>query len=87
MDWNKKNFLYYFFLAIVLLFAVIYYNYTVFYKNTVAVIYSLFFVLAPLVLLSVKVWESSNKNDFKFPLKLLDFVLFFSVCSLFLLLL
>ena len=76
-----------FFLSIVLLFAVIYYNYTVFYKNTVAVIYSLFFVLAPLVLLSVKVWESSNKNDFKFPLKLLDFVLFFSVCSLFLLLL
>ena len=35
----------------------------------------------------VKVWESSNKIDFKFPLKLLDFVLFFSVCSLFLFLL
>ena len=76
-----------FFLVMVLLFTIIYYNYTVLYKNTVAVIYSLFFVLAPLLLLSVKVWESSNKNDFKFPLKLLDIVLFFSVSSLFLFLL
>jgi hypothetical protein len=76
-----------FFLVMVFLFAIIYYNYTVLYKNTVAVIYSLFFVLAPLLLLSVKVWESSNKIDFKFPLKLLDFVLFFSACSLFLFLL
>ncbi len=76
-----------FFLVMVLLFTIIYYNYTVLYTNTFAVIYSLFFVLAPLLLLSVKVWESSNKNDFKFPLKLLDIVLFFSVSSLFLLLL
>ena len=76
-----------FFLVMVLLFTIIYYNYTVLYTNTFAVIYSLFFVLAPLLLLSVKVWESSNKNDFKFPLKLLDIVLFFSVSSLFLFLL
>ena len=76
-----------FFLVMVLLFTIIYYNYTVLYTNTFAVIYSLFFVLAPLLLLSVKVWESSNKNDFKFTLKLLDIVLFFSVSSLFLFLL
>jgi len=69
-------------LSILVLFAVVYYNYNFFYMHTAAVFYSLCFVLAPLLLFSVKIWDSSHKNNFRFPLKLIDFVIFFGSCSL-----
>jgi 4-hydroxybenzoate polyprenyltransferase len=46
-----------------------------------AVIYSLLFVVAPLILFVTKIWNASGKKEFHFLSTILKWVIFFGILS------
>lgn len=69
-------------MSVLALFGTIYYIYIHLYNYTYAVVYFLFFVLAPLLFFSVKLWDSKNKSDYTFLSKTLKLIMLFGMCSI-----
>ncbi len=61
---------------------VVYYCYTYLFHNTIAVILVLAFIIAPLLVISIKAWGSNSQKDFKTLSLLLKGVLYTTATSL-----
>lgn len=77
---RAKNVL--FVLSLVPILAVVYYLSTYLYKQTIAVIYFLVLVIAPLILVSIKIFSSKTKNDYQFISNLLKIVMLTGMLSM-----
>lgn len=62
--------------------AIVYYIYTYLFENTFLVIYSLLFILAPLLYFEVRIWEAKRKKDYTHLSLLLKIILFFGLISI-----
>lgn len=69
-------------MSVLALFGTIYYIYIHLYNYTYAVLYFLFFVLAPLLYFSVKLWDAKNKSDYTFLSKTLKVIMLLGMCSI-----
>ena len=77
---RAKNVL--FVLSLVPILAVVYYLSTYLYKQTIAVIYFLVLVIAPLILVSIKIFSSKTKKDYQFISNLLKIVMLTGMLSM-----
>lgn len=73
-----------FILSFVPIIALLYYvnNYLVSNNLIIATIYSLLFILGPLLYFSIKIWTATSKNDFTILSKVLKWILFFGILSI-----
>lgn len=71
-----------FVLTLIPLFAVTYYTIDSLYKNQVAVIYFLVFIIAPLLYISIKSFSAKTKKDYRYISTVLKLVMFFGMLSL-----
>lgn len=73
-----------FILSFVSIIALLYYvnNYLVSNNLIIATIYSLLFILGPLLYFSIKIWTATSKNDFTILSKVLKWILFFGILSI-----
>jgi 4-hydroxybenzoate polyprenyltransferase len=62
--------------------SIVYYIYTYLFENTFLVIYSLLFILAPLLYFEVRLWEAKRKKDYTHLSLLLKIILFFGLISI-----
>ena len=62
--------------------AIIYYIYNYLFENTFLVIYSLLFILAPLLYFQVRIWEAKKKKDYSHLSLMLKIILFFGLISI-----
>ena len=77
---RAKNVL--FVLSLVPILAVVYYLSTYLYKQSIAVIYFLVLVIAPLILVSIKIFSSKTKKDYQFISNLLKIVMLTGMLSM-----
>lgn len=73
-----------FILSFVPIIALLYYvnNYLVSNNLIIATIYSLLFILGPLLYFSIKIWTATSKKDFTILSKVLKWILFFGILSI-----
>ncbi|WP_147676772.1 geranylgeranylglycerol-phosphate geranylgeranyltransferase [Algibacter pacificus] len=71
-----------FVLSLIPLFLIVYYIVNSLYKNTVAVIYFIFLIVGPLILVSAKLFRAKSKKDYYFISNLLKIVMLLGVLSL-----
>jgi len=71
-----------FLMSVLAMFGSVYYTYIHLYNFTIAIVFSLVFVLAPLLFFSIKIWDASNKNDYIFLSKLLKIMMLLDMCSI-----
>ena len=71
-----------FVLSLVPLFSIIYYIVNSLYKNSFAVGYFIFFIVGPLIFVSIKLYSAKSKKDFHLISNLLKVVMLFGVLSL-----
>lgn len=71
-----------FVLTLIPLFAVAFYTINSLYKNQIAVIYFLMFIIAPLLYISIKSFSAKTKKDYHHISSLLKLVMFFGMLSL-----
>lgn len=73
-----------FILSFVPIIALLYYvnNYLVSNNLIIAAIYSLLFILGPLLYFSIKIWTATSKTDFAILSKVLKWILFFGILSI-----
>ncbi len=69
-------------LGIVTLFATIYYIYVHLYNYTIAIVYFLLLIIAPLLYFCTKIWDAKEKRDYAFLSKLLKAIMFLGMCSI-----
>ncbi len=69
-------------MGILSLFGTIYYIYENLYNNTIAILYFLLLIIAPLLYFCVKIWDAETKKDFAFLSKLLKIIMFLGICSI-----
>lgn len=69
-------------LSLIPLFAVIYYMVSYLYKQPIAIIYFLLFIIAPLIYLVIKSFNAETKKHFHHISDILKLVMFFGVLSL-----
>ena len=69
-------------MSVLAMFGTVYYIYIHLYNYTVAVVYFLLFVLAPLLYFSIKIWDASNKSDYIFLSKLLEIIMLLGMCAI-----
>jgi len=69
-------------LGIVTLFATIFYIYVHLYNYTVAILYFLLFIIAPLLYFCTKIWDAKDKNEYQFLSKLLKIIMLLGMCSI-----
>jgi 4-hydroxybenzoate polyprenyltransferase len=62
--------------------AIVYYIYNYLFENTFLVIYTLIFILAPLLYFQVKIWEAKKKKHFSHLSLLLKIIMFFGLTSI-----
>ncbi len=62
--------------------AIVYYSYNYLFENTFLVIYTLLFILAPLLYFQVRIWEAKKKKDYSHLSLLLKIILFFGLISI-----
>ena len=77
---RAKNVL--FVLSFVPIFAVVFYLSTYLYKHVIAIIYFLILVVAPLILISIKIFNAKTKNDYQFISNLLKIVMLTGMFSM-----
>lgn len=77
---RAKNVL--FVLSFIPILAVVFYLSTYLYKQTIAVIYFLILVIAPLILTSIKIFNAKSKNDYQFISNLLKIVMLTGMFSM-----
>ncbi|MCL6296090.1 geranylgeranylglycerol-phosphate geranylgeranyltransferase [Gaetbulibacter sp. 2012CJ34-3] len=77
---RAKNIL--FFLSLIPLLAVSYYVINSLYKNQIAVIFFLVFIIAPLLYISIKSFNAKTKKDYHHISNILKLVMFFGMLSL-----
>lgn len=77
---RAKNVLFVLSLAPIL--AVVYYLSTYLYKHTIVVIYFLVLVIAPLIFVSIKIFQSKTKKDYKFISNILKIVMLTGMLSM-----
>ncbi len=71
-----------FVLSLVPIFAVVYYLSTYLYKHTIVVIHFLILVIAPLILVSIKIFNAKTKKDYQFISNLLKIVMLTGMLSM-----
>jgi 4-hydroxybenzoate polyprenyltransferase len=73
-----------FILSFIPIIALLYYvnNYLVSNNLIIATIYSLLFILGPLLYFSIKIWNVTSKTDFTILSKVLKWILFFGILSI-----
>ena len=71
-----------FLMSVLAMFGSVYYIYIHLYNYTIAIIFSLVFLVAPLLFFSIKIWDASNKNDYVFLSKLLKIMMLLDICSI-----
>lgn len=71
-----------FILSIITLLAAIFYLINSLYKNEIAVIYFLIFIIAPLLYLSIKIFNSKKKSDYKHISNILKLIMLFGMLSM-----
>ncbi|SHF58828.1 4-hydroxybenzoate polyprenyltransferase [Salegentibacter echinorum] len=71
-----------FMIGVVPIIAIVYYIYTYIFQNTFLVIYTLLFILAPLLYFQVKIWEAKRKKDYSHLSFILKIILFFGLISI-----
>ncbi|MFD2823845.1 geranylgeranylglycerol-phosphate geranylgeranyltransferase [Lacinutrix iliipiscaria] len=71
-----------FIISLVPIFAVVYYILTFLYKQELVVIYFLAFIIAPLIYISIKIFNAETKKDYKHISLILKYVMFFGMLSL-----
>ncbi len=71
-----------FVLSFVPILAVVYYLSTYLYKHKIAVVYFLVLVVAPLILISIKIFNSKTKKDYQFISNLLKIVMLTGMLSM-----
>ena len=71
-----------FLMSVLAMFGSVYYIYIHLYNYTIAIIFSLVFLVAPLLFFSIKIWDASNKNDYVFLSKLLKIMILLDICSI-----
>ena len=73
-----------FILSFVPIIALLYYvnNYLVSNNLIISTIYSLLFILGPLLYFSIKIWTATSKTDFTILSKVLKWILFFGILSI-----
>ena len=71
-----------FLMTVLAMFGTVNYIYIYLYNYTIAVVFSLVFVLAPLLFISIKIWDASNKYDYIFISKLLKIMMLLYMCSI-----
>ncbi|PHS67875.1 MAG: prenyltransferase [Flavobacterium sp.] len=69
-------------MGVLSLFGIIFYIYTHLYNYTIAVIYFLLLVLAPLGYFCMKIWEAKSKSDYSFLSNLLKIIMLLGMGSL-----
>jgi 4-hydroxybenzoate polyprenyltransferase len=69
-------------MSVLAMFGMVYYISIHLYNYTVAVVYFLLFVLAPLLYFSIKIWDASNKSDYIFLSKLLEIIMLLGMCAI-----
>ncbi|SKB30977.1 4-hydroxybenzoate polyprenyltransferase [Salegentibacter holothuriorum] len=62
--------------------AIVYYIYNYLFENTFLVIYTLLFILAPLLYFLVRIWEAKKKSDYSHLSLMLKIILFFGLISI-----
>ena len=62
--------------------AIVYYIYNYLFENTFLVIYTLIFILAPLLYFQVKIWEAKKKKHYSHLSLLLKIIMFFGLTSI-----
>lgn len=62
--------------------AIVYYIYNYLFENTFLVIYTLLFILAPLLYFQVRIWEAKKKKDYTHLSLMLKIILFFGLISI-----
>ena len=60
----------------------IYYIYQYLFENTIAVVYTLFLLVAPLLYFQINIWTAEKKKDYALLSKVLKAVLFFGLISI-----
>lgn len=71
-----------FILSIITLLAAIFYLINSLYKNEIAVIYFLIFIIAPLLYLNIKIFNSKKKSDYKHISNILKLIMLFGMLSM-----
>ena len=71
-----------FLMTVLAMFGTVNYIYIYLYNYTIAVVFSLVFVLAPLLFISIKILDASNKYDYIFISKLLKIMMLLYMCSI-----
>ncbi|MGB8376777.1 MAG: prenyltransferase, partial [Salegentibacter sp.] len=69
-------------LALIPFMAIIYYLYMYLFENTVAVLYTLLFILGPLLYFLVQITSAEKKKDFSRLSFILKIILFFGLISI-----
>ncbi len=69
-------------IGIFTLFATIYYIYVHLYNYTIAILYFLLFIIAPLLYFCTKIWDAKDKSDYAFLSKLLKAIMLLGMCSI-----
>ncbi|MCF6306864.1 MAG: geranylgeranylglycerol-phosphate geranylgeranyltransferase [Flavobacteriaceae bacterium] len=69
-------------MGILSLFGIIFYIYTNLYNYTIAVIYFLSLILAPLGYFCIKIWDVKSKSDYSFLSKILKIIMLLGIGSL-----
>ncbi|MBZ9630341.1 geranylgeranylglycerol-phosphate geranylgeranyltransferase [Salegentibacter sp. LM13S] len=62
--------------------AIVYYSYNYLFENSFLVIYTLIFILAPLLYFQVRIWEAKKKKDYSHLSLMLKIILFFGLISI-----
>lgn len=71
-----------FVLSLIPLLATIIYTVNSLYKNQISVIYFLIFIIAPLLYLSIKIFNAKNKSDYRHISNILKLVMLFGMLSM-----
>ena len=69
-------------MGVLSLFISIYYTYIYLYNYTIAVVYALLFILAPLGYFCMKIWDAKTKSDYAFLSKLLKIIMILGMSSI-----
>ena len=69
-------------MGVLSLFGITYYIYTDLYSYTIAVVYFLLFILAPLGYFCIKIWDAKSKSDYSFLSNLLKITMLLGMTSL-----
>jgi len=71
-----------FIISFIPIFAVVYYIAVFLYKQQLAVVYFLVFIVAPLIYISIKLFHAETKNNYSHISKILKFTMLFGMVSL-----